>query len=486
MKASHLMRRVAVVGLTAAWIGAALVPRASAAEMIEPAPRPIVLQVFGSDPLGSAGPALSASLYPPHPDSFFGWYATPVSVTLLASRPASIRYVWDDPGGRWQPYEGPMIAPEGKRVLYAQAFDGTTPGPLTALELKTDLRSPIAKGAEFTASEIGVQDRATGNPGIVSVSVWVKPFAGPRVIRVEGPDRYGTSEQILRKDFVSAPTVIVARGDLFPDALAASGLAGLYDAPIVLTRPAAMPDFVVKALKDEGTRKVIIMGSVRAVSAKVESQLKGVGLSVERIGGADRYETAALISRAIVARGGQRGAAFVARGDLFPDSLAVSPFAYRAKRPVMLVRPTSLPGYTSKALTDLGIADVVIAGSVRAVSAGVQSGIEGLTNTKATRVEGPDRYGTAVAAADYGESRGLGDFKFVGIATGQNFPDALCGGAACGKIGGVILMTPKDYLCQVTADALSAHGPLLHDIQVYGSIYAVSQKTWDQILQTIR
>lgn len=438
-----------------------------------------VVSGFWTDPL--TGPGVGFSLDPPQPDGYFGWYVSLVRVALTAERPATVRFAWDDPSGPWLPYTGPLLVPEGKHVLYAQADDGLARGPVTALQVKVDFRSRPVK-----TRVTRVVRPAAGNAAVVSVRATVNPWAGPRVVRVAGPDRYGTCAEIAMTDFTVAPTAIVARGDDFPDALAAAGLAGLYNAPIVLARPDEMPFVVGDALVALGTRNAIIVGSVRAVSSAVESQLKVRGMTVERIGGADRYETAALIARGVVTRGGQRGAAFVARGDLYPDSLAVAPFAYRARRPILLVRPTSVPAVTTSALGDLGISDCVIAGSDRAVSSGVETAIEGITGRPATRAQGEDRYGTSIAAARYGVASGLGTFAFVGIATGQNFPDALCGGAAVGAHNGVILMTPKDRLHEGTAAELASHGPELRDIQVYGSEFAVSRAAWDGIVTTIR
>jgi putative cell wall-binding protein len=485
MKAVAHMRRLAAAVLVTACLLALPAAPALAVDVIAPAPQPYVLTGFGADPLGSAGPKVSMQLTPAHPDGYFGWFVTVPRLMLAADRSSAVRYVWDDPSGQWQPYGLPLLVPEGKHVLYAQADDGAHVGPLTAMEVKVDLRSQPVNGTEFDSLGVSASDVGS-SIGTVNIRASVKPWAGPRVIRVWGSDRYSTSEQIAQNAFRSADTVVVARGDDFPDALSAAALAGIYDAPIVLTRPKDLPSVVSEVLTTLKTKNAIIVGSVRAVSSGVEQQLKSKGIAVERIGGSDRYDTANLIARAVIARGGTKGKAFIARGDLFPDSLAVSPFAYCGKRPILLVRPTSLPDVTAKALADLGITDVVIAGSVRAVSQGVEDSIARTPGVHTRRAAGADRYATAVEAAHYGIANALGTFKMVGIATGQNFPDALCGGAAMGHFGGVILMTPKDKLADVTRQELAAHGPELRDIQVYGGEAAVSRSAWDGILQAIR
>ncbi len=485
MKGVASLRRL-LIAVSAVCLVTAAPARVSALEPIPPPSVQYVVQGFGADPLGSAGPRLRISLDPPEPDSYFGWYRSPVRIALLPDRPAGIKYAWDDPAGAWHPYQAPILAPEGKHVLYAQADDGK-PGPLVALQVKLDFRSPArptqeAAGAPARPLAAGT----TTGSAVVNVTASANPFAGPRVIRVWGQDRYGTCGEIGRKDFpAGAATAILARGDDFPDALASAPLAGLYNAPIVLTKPTSLPDASLRMLADLGIRRAVIIGDEHAVSRGVERQLVSRGISFERIGGKDRYGTAALIASAVVARGGEKGAAFVARGDQFPDSLAVSPLAFRAKRPILLVRPTSLPPVTKQALGALAINTIVIAGSDAAVSPGVEDNIRA-THVSISRAEGENRYGTAAAAARYGEAAGLGDFRLVGIATGEDFPDALCGGAAMGSLGGVILMTPKGHLAAETAAELRAHGPKLRDVQVFGSERTIAKLTWDQLLDAVR
>lgn len=59
-------------------------------------------------------------------------------------------------------------------------------------------------------------------------------------VTAAGSDRYGTSVEVSQRTFPNgAETVIVATGANWPDALGASALAGVYDAPILLTRPDA-------------------------------------------------------------------------------------------------------------------------------------------------------------------------------------------------------------------------------------------------------
>ena len=67
--------------------------------------------------------------------------------------------------------------------------------------------------------------------------------------RLAGADRYATAAAIADEAFPNgATTAIIARGDVFADALAANYLAGVVDAPILLTDTNRLPEATSDAL----------------------------------------------------------------------------------------------------------------------------------------------------------------------------------------------------------------------------------------------
>ncbi|NLG11159.1 MAG: hypothetical protein GX562_06485, partial [Coriobacteriaceae bacterium] len=64
------------------------------------------------------------------------------------------------------------------------------------------------------------------------------------VLSLSGDNRYHTSTLISFRTFISSSDIIIATGADFPDALAASGLAGLLDAPVLLTAPDYLPEVI--------------------------------------------------------------------------------------------------------------------------------------------------------------------------------------------------------------------------------------------------
>lgn len=92
--------------------------------------------------------------------------------------------------------------------------------------------------------------------------------------RISGKNRYLTSLTVAKeyeKNF-EFDTVIVVNGDNYPDALSASGLAGKYNAPILLTSKDNTQAEVLAYIKNKAN-KVIIVGGTNSVSELVAEKI---------------------------------------------------------------------------------------------------------------------------------------------------------------------------------------------------------------------
>jgi putative cell wall-binding protein/peptidoglycan/xylan/chitin deacetylase (PgdA/CDA1 family) len=154
----------------------------------------------------------------------------------------------------------------------------------------------------------------------------------------------------------------------------------------------------------------------------------------ERLAGADRYATAAAISRRFFAPGVP--VAFVATGADFADGLAAGPAGARLGGPVLFTASTAVPAVTTAELARLKPGRIVVVGGSGAISETVRTQLAGLSVGGAQRVAGADRYATAAAiSAAFFPTAGT-----VYVATGTNFPDALSGGAAAARQGAPLLL----------------------------------------------
>lgn len=302
-----------------------------------------------------------------------------------------------------------------------------------------------------------------------------------RTYRVAGPTRYDTAVQISQNNFWSAETVVIASGLSFADALAASPLAGAYDAPMLLTQPSALPTAVGAEIERLGATKAYVIGGTAAVSNTVLTQLAARGVTdIIRIGGTNRYATAEQVIYALPSSYFDGGALpFVCRGDNFADALAASPFAYYDGFPILLTKPTSLPVETARAwqyMVNRGSDTVLAIGSEAAVSNNVLASMAAAVpggNLYGTRIAGVDRYDTASKVATFWDY----NFDFLGMANGGNFPDALAGGAGIGRWGGALVLTPTTYLHPNAAYTLWVNRMLVIDLQCYGSESALTDDT---------
>jgi putative cell wall-binding protein len=90
------------------------------------------------------------------------------------------------------------------------------------------------------------------------------------------------------------------------------------------------------------------------------------------------------------------------------------------------------------------------------------------------RLQGATRYATAVAIASYGVTDAGHTWDRVGIATGEDYPDALAGGVLQGKVASVMLLTTPTSLRSETAAALSTNADTIDTVTFFGGTGAVS------------
>ncbi|WP_432536947.1 cell wall-binding repeat-containing protein [Kineococcus arenarius] len=196
------------------------------------------------------------------------------------------------------------------------------------------------------------------------------------------------------------------------------------------------------------------------------------------ISGADRYATAAAVSRAFV--GDRYAPVYLATGEDFPDALAAGAAAAADGSRVLLTGRYELPRATLDELANRTPVAVHLVGGASSVDPAVEATLERLGHT-VVRVDGPDRYATAVRVA-----RTLFDDPgTVFLATGEDFPDALAGAAAAGSAGAPVLLVGSDSLPAAVRSALSAQEtglPLRPSrFVVLGGQDAVSDAVLDEI-----
>lgn len=270
--------------------------------------------------------------------------------------------------------------------------------------------------------------------------------SGCRSTRVTGADVYGTAVELGKASFGSATTVVLASGDPahLVDGVTAAPYARSLRAPLLLTAVDTLPDVVRADLQRRGARTVVIVGGTSAVSDQVVLQLRGLGITVTRIAGVDRYATAAQLAVKI---GGVKKEILVASGTSPADVLLANGPAAGLGLPVLLVTPTSVPAATSSALKALGStkATITVVGPTAAVSSGVQATLRAKAKSL-RRLGSTDRAAQAATIASTYATR-LGSPATVTVVNALSQVSML----AAGQLGRAVLLTGTTALPAPTA-----------------------------------
>ena len=166
-----------------------------------------------------------------------------------------------------------------------------------------------------------------------------------------------------------------------------------------------------------------------------------------RTAGADRYETAAKLSKAYFSAADH---VVLCTGENFPDALAAVPLARSVQGPLLLTRKDSIPAVTLSEIArlvagngDYGNGTIHVIGGTPTISTVVTDQLSALGYT-VERIAGDDRYETSALIARKLQTIPGIDASHVFRAfftRGDNFPDALAvGPVAAGALAPVLLV----------------------------------------------
>lgn len=222
---------------------------------------------------------------------------------------------------------------------------------------------------------------------------------------------------------------------------------------------------------DSATEFVLTSGEVETAGVLVAPAWNP---PVDRLSGANRYETSIRISEALNPDG-PVDEVFVASGASFADALSAAPVAASRGAALLLTPPGALPGETIAELRRIEPRTIIIVGGTAVVSRAVERRLEDLAREwggDLGRVAGADRYETSARLVEIGNWSWPRDRMF--FATGRNFADALAAAAAAGaERFPVLLIDGKlSRFSDTTIDVLTSYRPTM--VYVAGGSSAVS------------
>ena len=267
-------------------------------------------------------------------------------------------------------------------------------------------------------------------------------------VRLAGESAADTSARIATEAFPEGSEwVIIARDDDFADAMSATGLAGVLNAPIVLTDRYSLSDAAARAVQTLGAKKAYIIGGTGAIPGDIEGSLATFGCQTQdRIFGYDSWDTSTECAKKIAEHGGNpNGNAVVAMSTNFQDALSISSYAYKYQVPIFLetdeAHGRQLTEAAVSAIKKLSGTIYVPGGNGAVPQASVE---EVFGRERVVRLSGWDGYDTSNQIATYMVEHGLLSPSAICLASGAPDPkgvDALAGAALAGKAGGVVLLT---------------------------------------------
>lgn len=215
-------------------------------------------------------------------------------------------------------------------------------------------------------------------------------------------------------------------------------------------------------------------------AARATSTFAFSGTGGGRFAGANRFDTARLIAGS--AGFGNVDNVVLATGRNFPDALAGNYLASAYASPILLTEPGSVPIETVSALSSANVKTVTLLGGTAAISTAVENDLRGRGYT-VDRVQGVDRYGTALAVARKAQPlAGVGQVqgaRTAFLATGQGFADALAAGPVAWSEKLPIFLTTSSTLSPEARTGLSEMN--IERVVILGGTAAVSSAVEMQV-----
>jgi len=176
---------------------------------------------------------------------------------------------------------------------------------------------------------------------------------GYQVVRYGGIDRYGTAIAVASA-LNNPPTVLLASGLDYPDALTAGPAAATLKGVVLLTAGAQLPPSTADYLSAHATTTYAIGGAAASADPNAVP-----------IVGADRYATGELVAQRLFSHPALAG---IATGSNFPDALAAGAYLGRNNAPLLLTEMSILPLPTQTFLTSTRPASIDVFGGPSVIS----------------------------------------------------------------------------------------------------------------------
>ncbi len=277
-------------------------------------------------------------------------------------------------------------------------------------------------------------------------TLYIKDSENKEIKTLAGETRFETATAISKEGWKDgADKVILVNGYSMIDGIAATPLASLYDCPILLTNRNDVPKSTMDEIKRLNPSEVVLIGTDDVTGNNLINILKGSisNLSVNRIGGIDRYETALLIAKEI-SKYKPIENIYVANGFKEADALSVASHAGEEVQPIILTDTYKMEDEVYNWIKSKGIKNAYFIGDEEVVGDNIIEKVNGITSNdvKGNRLGGIDRQETNAKVIEkfYNES----SYNALFVSKSDPLVDALTAGPLAAKLKSPIVMVGNE------------------------------------------
>ncbi|MGO0885117.1 cell wall-binding repeat-containing protein [Clostridioides difficile] len=197
--------------------------------------------------------------------------------------------------------------------------------------------------------------------------------------RIQGKNKYETAGLVADKQQYTTAILINADSTM-SDGLSASGLAGVNNAPILLTQKNNIPKETLERV--ERAKKVYIIGGENSIDKSTEGILKDKGKEIKRLQGDDRIKTSYSVAKEInaIKKVNTIMLTNAFKGEV--DAMSIAPIAIMKNAPIILTNGSTIPFKFDKTITSY------VVGGNKSMTDDL------LIKTNSQRLTGVDRYAT--------------------------------------------------------------------------------------------
>ena len=218
-----------------------------------------------------------------------------------------------------------------------------------------------------------------------------------------------------------------------------------------------------------------------AVSAATSSVTKiannYVDLPYERLGGANRFATAAAVSKKAYPNGTEN--VVIACDADYADALCATPLAKALDAPILLTANNVLPKETIAEVKRLGAKTVYLVGNDACTATFVE---DGLQQYGIVKISGKDKFGTCARVASFMKEIAEKPSLTAFLASANDFPDALSISSIAAVKGSPVLYVDKSgKLSEEVKSYLASSGKKLGFAYIIGGSGAISDDVYKEL-----